>query len=77
MDGYSDNRPDNGSGAALVLGILSIVFLFICCRKFLHERGNGRRARDSEFIATVAAGGECRNRTYKCCARSRHCYNFA
>ena len=30
MDGYSDNRPDNGSGAALVLGILSIVFLFIC-----------------------------------------------
>ena len=30
MDGYSDNRPDNGSGAAFVLGILSIVFLFIC-----------------------------------------------
>ena len=63
MDGYSDNRPDNGSGAALVLGILSIVFLFICqvaglilgiigLRKSGRGRGESRDA-DAAWVLSV------------------------
>lgn len=63
MDGYSDNRTENGSGAALVLGILSIVFIFICqvaglilgiigLRKSGRGRGESRDA-DAAWVLSV------------------------